>query len=342
MNYKFAPQRSWAALFTCLCALLLLIGCKRDTTCEINSEVAAIEAPVKVERLEQSFFTIKNEADAQQFLARNPLLANQFLQRRQYPSDAALAATLTRLATNQGLQKLGKETLAEFSSTDTLQMELKQLLQHVRYYFPDFRVPPVKTFVSGLSQDLFVNDSLMVLSLDFFVGPKASYRPNVPAYILRRYTPAHLMPTVAQAISSKYNQAPPVKQQNMLGEMVQLGKSLYFTEKVLPCSPDSVLIGYTATELANLQFNEGKVWAHFIEKNLLYNTSPFTIQKYVSERPNVPEIDKTAPGRIGAWVGWQIVRKYMDTHPEVTLAQLMANKDPQAILNESRYRPKRK
>jgi hypothetical protein len=297
---------------------------------------------VQVERLEQSFFAIKNEADAQQFLARNPLLANQFLQRRQYPSDAALAATLTRLATNQGLQKLGKETVAEFSSTDTLQLELKQLMQHVRYYFPDFRVPPVKTFVSGLSQDLFVNDSLMVLSLDFFVGPKASYRPNVPGYILRRYTPAHLMPTVAQAISSKYNQAPPADKQNMLGEMVQLGKALYFTERVLPCTPDSVLIGYTAKELSNLQYNEGKVWAHFIEKNLIYNTSPFTIQKYVSERPNVPEIDKTAPGRIGAWVGWQIVRKYMDTHPEVTLAQLMANKDPQAILNESRYRPKRR
>jgi hypothetical protein len=128
----------------------------------------------------------------------------------------------------------------------------------------------------------------------------------------------------------------------MLGEMVQLGKALYFTERVLPCTPDSVLIGYTAKELSNLQYNEGKVWAHFIEKNLIYNTSPFTIQKYVSERPNVPEIDKTAPGRIGAWVGWQIVRKYMDTHPEVTLAQLMANKDPQAILNESRYRPKRR
>ncbi len=310
---------------------MLLAGCKRADTCELNPEVAAVAAPVQIERLEQSFFAIKNEADARQFIQRNPLLANQFLQRRQYPSDAALAATLTRLATNPGLQKLGRETMAEFSSTDTLQTEIKQLFQHVRYYFPSFRVPPVKTFVSGLSQDLFVNDSLMVLSLDFFVGPEASYRPNVPGYILRRYTPAHLLPTVAQAISGKYNQAPPAAQQTMLGEMIHLGKSLYFAEKVLPCAPDSVLIGYTANELAGLEYNEGKVWAHFIEKKLLYNNSPFTIQKYVSERPNVPEIDKTAPGRIGAWVGWQIVRKYMTTHPNVTLAQLMAQKDPETL-----------
>jgi hypothetical protein len=101
-----------------------------------------------------------------------------------------------------------------------------------------------------------------------------------------------------------------------------------------------LLIGYTNKELAGVAFNEAKVWAHFLEKKLLYNTATFTIQKYVGERPNIPEIDKTCPGRVGAWVGWQIVRKYMSTHPNVTLAQLMADKNAQHILNDSRYRPK--
>ena len=327
-------------LTTLLSLVLLLASCNRTKTCELNPEVAKVAAPVQIERLEGPFFRIRSEADAKQFLQQHRLFANQFLQERQYPSQEVLAGTLVRLATNNGLQKLGKESEAEFKDTNKLQGELKQLFQHVRYYFPAFRVPPVKTFVSGLSQDLFVNDSLMVISLDYFVGPKASYRPNVPAYILRRYTPEHLLPTVALAVSSKYNQHE-LTNQTMLGEMVQFGKSLYFAEKVLPCTPDSTIIGFTAKELAGVEFNEGKVWAHFLEKNLLYNTSPFTIQKYVGERPDVPEIDKTAPGRIGAWVGWQIVRKYMVEHPNVTLAQLMADKNAQHILSESRYRPKR-
>ncbi|GGF15803.1 gliding motility lipoprotein GldB [Hymenobacter cavernae] len=319
----------------------MLAGCKRSDTCELNPEVAKVAAPVQIERLEGPFFRIRNEADAKQFLQQHPLFARQYLQQRQYPSQEILANTLVRLATNSGLQKLGREAETEFKDTNKLQGQLKQLFQHVRYYFPSFRVPPVQTFVSGLSQDLFVNDSLMVIGIDYFVGPKASYRPNVPAYILRRYTPEHLLPTIALAVSSKYNQHQ-LTNQTMLSEMVQFGKSLYFAEKVLPCTPDSTIIGFTAKELASVEFNEGKVWAHFIEKNLLYNTSPFTIQKYVGERPDVPEIDKTAPGRIGAWVGWQIVRKYMAEHPNVTLAQLMADKNAQHILTESRYRPKRR
>ncbi|GAA3952914.1 gliding motility lipoprotein GldB [Hymenobacter algoricola] len=321
-------------------SVALFSSCSKDSKCELNPEVARVEADVRVERLERPFFQLRSPADAQQFIRQHPLFADQFLQRKQYPSEEVLGQAMVRLATNAGLQKLGQQAEAEFKDTEALQGQLQLLFQHVRYYFPDFRVPAVKTFVSGLSQDLFVNDSLMVLSLDFFVGPKASVRPNVPEYIKRRYAPAYLLPTAALAVSSKYNQHQ-LTNQTMLSEMVQFGKSLYFAEQVLPCTADTLLVGFTGAEMAGVQFNESKIWAHFIEKNMLYSTAPFTIQKYLGERPNVPEIGKTCPGRVGVWLGWQIVRKYMSQHPNVTLKQLMAEKDPQRILSESHYRPKR-
>ena len=100
-------------------------------------------------------------------------------------------------------------------------------------------------------------------------------------------------------------------------------------------------MGYTKREMIGLDANEGRVWGHFLEKNLLYTTTPFLLQKYVGERPNVPEIDKTCPGRVGQWVGLQIIRKYVAEHPDVSLGRLMAEKNAQRILNDSHYRPKR-
>lgn len=320
--------------------LALFTACGRDqNTCELNPEVANVSAPVELERLEKPFFQIKNSIDAKRFITQHPLFANQFLQRRQFPTDDVLAGTLTRLATNAGLQQLGRQTDSTFRDSEKLKSGLQRMFQHIRYNFKDFQVPPVKTFVTGLSQDMFVNDSLMVLGLDFFVGPGARYRPNVPDYILRRYRPEYVMPTAALAISSKYNKKE-LTDQTMLSDMIQFGKSLYFAEQVLPCTPDSILIGYTNKELTGVYFNESKVWAHFLDKKLLYTTTPFVVQKYVGERPNIPEIDKTCPGRVGAWLGWQIVRKYMTNNPNVTLAQLMADKNAQHILTDSRYRPK--
>lgn len=332
-------MRPWLAAVLGVAALALP-GCNQnDEKCELNPEIAKVPVSVQLERLEVPFFQLRTEADVQQFVQANPLFAREILQVQPGPDGAAMSAYLLHLATNPDLRKLYQQADSTFT-TPQLTADLKGLFQHARYYFPSFKVPPVKTFVTGLSQHLFVNDSLLMISPDFYIGPAAKYRPNnLPDYILRRYTPAHLMPAVALAISSKYNQKQATGQ-TMLGEMVYYGKSLYFAEKLLPCTPDSLLIGYTAQETAGVAFNEGKIWAHFVEKNLLYNTAPFTVQKYVGERPNIPEIDKTCPGRVGAWVGWQIVRKYMAEHPNVTLAQLMADKNAQHILSESRYRPK--
>lgn len=271
----------------------------------------------------------------------NPVFARFYLQRRT-PADTAGATALARLAAEPHLRELAQQTAGAFPDSTALGRELGALFGRVAYYFPSFRPPRAATFVSGFEgKDIFVNDSLLVLSLDWFAGPKAKFRPvGLPKYILRNYAPANLLPTLALRVATKYNRHE-LTANTMLDAMVTAGKSLYFAERVLPCTPDSLLLGYTKKELTGVTANEAKVWAHFLEQNLLYNTTPFTIQKYVSERPNVPEIDATCPGRVGQWVGLQIVRKYMANHAGVTLAQLMAERNSQKLLNESHYRPKR-
>lgn len=320
------------------------LGCGPDTAdpcADDDLAIKQVKVDLRLQRLEQPFFQIQNPADAHAFIAANPLFARQFLLRQQYPSDSALADQLTRLATNAGLRKFAAETQATFGDFRSETADLRDAFQHVRFYFPDFRVPPVYTFVSGLSQDVLVNDSLIVLGLDFFAGPKASYRPNAPGYMLRRYQRPHLVPQAVLQISNKYLRQN-FADRTLLNQMVQLGKSYYFLDKVMPCTPDSLKIGYTARELAAVAYNEQKIWAHFLTKKLLYQTQPFLTQKYVGERPNTPEIGKEAPGRIGAWVGWQIVRAYVAENPKVTLAQLLAEEDAQKILDGSKYKPKKR
>ena len=338
-NNNFAWRR-WLPLFLGLS--LGLGACKKGPAAGCRPDIAA-DAPavrVRMQHLETPFFKLKTPADARQFMAANPAFARYYLQ-RQPANEQELANGLTQMATNAALQKVARETAAAFPDSAALTRNLGEMFRRVHYYFPDFRVPPAVTYVSGfLSKDIYVNDSLLVLSLDWFIGPKASKQPDLPQYMLRRYTPSGLLPMLAQNVSSKYNRHE-LTANSMLDAMVHQGKALYFASLVLPCAPDSLLLGYTKREMVGLEANEAKVWGHFLEQKLLYATAPFLLQKYVGERPNVPEIDKTCPGRVGQWVGLQIVRKYAAEHPEVSLARLMAEKDSQHLLNESHYRPRR-
>ena len=322
----------------------LLAGCQRDAEeggCRPDPASGAPALPLPLHHLERSFSQIKNPAEALEFIRDNPVFAQLYLRTGQGP-PADLAESLAKMATNPAFQKLGQQTAAAFADSAALRRDMGAMFGRVKYYFPDFQVPAVAdTYVSGLvGQDLYVNDKLLVISLDWFAGPKADYRPDLPAYMLRRYRPAYVLPTLALAVSSKYNKHQ-LTATSMLDQMVDQGKRLYFAGRVLPCAPDSLLIGFTEKELRSVKFNEPRIWGHFLEKDLLYSTVPFLIQKYVGERPNVPEIDRTCPGRIGQWLGLQIVRKYMAEHPDVTLPQLMALTDAQRLLNDSHYRPKK-
>ncbi|HSI91213.1 MAG TPA: gliding motility lipoprotein GldB [Adhaeribacter sp.] len=323
-----------------LCTLFLAFGCQKNK-CEIPEEISNIKVDIKAQRLEKELFSLKSEAEVQDFLNKHPLFANRFLHRNRYPDDQELVKSLYGMASEPHLRQLVQETDERFKDMEDLENDLETAYKHLKYYYPEEKVPQLATFVTGMGQDLYLDDSLVVWGLEFFIGPTAKYRPPYPKYILYRYDKPYVIPTTVLLLSNRFNQTDPTNN-TMLAEMISNGKSLYFAQKMLPCTPESLLIGYTNQQMADVYHNQDQVWAHFVEKNLLYETNQFQIKKYVGERPNVPEIGKQAPGRIGVWLGWQIVRKYMEDHPEITLPQLMAESNPQKILTQSKYKPKKR
>jgi uncharacterized protein YjaZ len=100
-------------------------------------------------------------------------------------------------------------------------------------------------------------------------------------------------------------------------------------------------MGYTKEQLEWCIKNESNIWAFFIEQKLLYSTVVQQYIKYISDGPTTNGLPKESPAKIGAWIGWQIVKAYMNNNPAITLEQLLKEKDAQKILNNSNYKPKK-
>ena len=120
--------------------------------------------------------------------------------------------------------------------------------------------------------------------------------------------------------------------------MVEKGKRLYVLDKLLPYTDDTLKTGYTAAQLTGCFKNEGLIWNHFLSHNLLFTIEPADIRPYMEEAPNTPEMGEGSPGAIGLFVGWQIVKKYMQKNQSLSLNELL-NTDPKKIFEESKYRP---
>jgi hypothetical protein len=60
---------------------------------------------------------------------------------------------------------------------------------------------------------------------------------------------------------------------------------------------------------------------------------------YLNEAPFTAPVSQDSPGRVGTWVGWQIVKSYMDKNKNVSLQQLVSENNYQQLLEKSDYRP---
>lgn len=123
--------------------------------------------------------------------------------------------------------------------------------------------------------------------------------------------------------------------------MIYFGKQLYLKDVLIPDVADNDKIGYTKEHLKWMQDNEAEVWRFFVEDKLFYDTDPKLLNRFINPAPFSKfylGFDNETPGRAGQWVGWQIVRAYMENNKDVTLQQLMAM-DAKTIFDNSKYKP---
>jgi len=223
---------------------------------------------------------------------------------------------------------------------------LTDAFRRIKYYFPNKKLPKVYAYFSGFQAQTSIGDGYFAIGLDLFLGRDSRFYPalieNFPMYISRRFTPDNIAPRVTEGIIREDLFPEKDSDKTLLAKMIYNGKVMYMMDLVLPDAADTTKIGYTTAQMKWCQDFKPQIWGYFLDENLLYDTDELKTQKYLGEAPFTPglgEKNESAP-KLGIWTGWQIVRQYMDKHPEVTLPQLMANQDAQQILKDSKYRPK--
>lgn len=290
--------------------------------------------------LSDSLVNLRSKKDLVRLLTRYPVLRDYFFNRHAYPDDSVFINELYNRFTNPYLDTLRLDVKRVFGDENELHRQFIEAFSNLRYYYPEVRIPKIVTLISGLETDLFVTDSVIYIGLDYYLGPGARYRPNVYQYMLRLYSPETIVPAVMllKGISDEYNLTNP-DDKTVLADMIAYGKAYYFAKHMVPCVPDSVLIGYTAEEIKGSSENAHLIWYRLVEDQVLYATSHLVKQKYLDPRPKTIEVGEKCPGRIGQWVGWEIVKSYMKRHPETTLPELMQMKNADQLFKQSGYRP---
>ncbi len=239
-------------------------------------------------------------------------------------------------------QQLADEVQKAFDDFDDVERGIRSLFQHVKYYYPESQVPKVVTLISTVRYEdrIILTDSLLLIGLDNYLGKDHFFYKGLSNYIALGLDKKYLLSDIASAFAKKVNQYP--RNRSFLSRMVYYGKELYIKDKLLPDIPDAQKIGYTPEQMQWAKENEEQIWRFFIERELLYSTDSKLDKRFLDPAPFSKfglELDNESPPRLGRYMGWQIVRAYMEKN-DVTLQQLLALPADE-IFKKSNYKPRR-
>ena len=260
--------------------------------------------------------------------------------------DTGYFRNLRSVLSNRDYLELKKAVESKFPTLERQETELTDAFKHIRYYYPNQKLPRIISFFSGFTVQTPIGNDYVGIGLDMFLGADATFYPalrqSIPLYISRRFTPENITPRVMEAFIREEMFPEKDDDKTLLSKMIYNGKISYLMDAVLPETPDTLKTGYTKQQTEWCKTYEPDIWGYFLENNLLYETDYMKYQKYLTEAPFTPGIgerNESAP-KLGIFIGRQIVRNYMEKNPEITLQQLMNETDAQKILNESKYKPK--
>ncbi|MEP6617547.1 MAG: hypothetical protein ABJA57_13245 [Ginsengibacter sp.] len=348
-------MRKSAIVFFCF----LLFACNTHSN---NPDVSNINVHVEVRRFENELFSTDT----------NHMLESVLRLQQLYPRFSAdFFSSILGLDPDSLLMKGSSQALSlktfirdyrfmkdtasiVFSNFEKQKKEIEQGLRYVKYYFPTYKLPDtVITFIGpidanfetsfGTQGDIITPEGLGI-GLQLHMGAAFSlYRTDqgmerYPEYLSQTFTPGHIV------VDCFKNIVDDLYPDNSIGkplieQVVEKGKRYYLLDQFLPAVPDYMKIAYSEKQMKDAYANEAVIWDFFLNNELLNNAEQNTIKNYIGESPKTQELGEDSPGNLGSFSGWQIVKKYMGSHPNTSLQQLM-NLDPREIYAQAKYKPR--
>jgi len=328
--------------FTCFFLVMFFISltaCNNSAERHLNIDTDNIDIePVKIKRYEKALFSINpnNMKPGLKAIAEDfPVFLGADL------DDTLNIIQLNQFVSNTLNQMLFDSTISMYPDLDFLEKELTLSFKRFSYHYPETNIPDVFTYVSGLLYEMpvqFFNDD-MIIALDMYLGNdlEAYRKIGLPLYQISNMNRSHI---TRDAMYELYlNHFAEKRGKDFLQMMINKGKHLYFLDAMMPTTNDEIKIGYSSEKLGWCRENESRIWAFIIENDLLYSSEINIKRKFFVDGPFTSDFSSNSPARIGEWMGWQVVRAYMNNNPEITLQQLFTENDAQTILKHSGYKP---
>jgi len=260
------------------------------------------------------------------FLGDVPLDSIQILQLKAYVNDPIL-------------KDLYHKTTEVFPDMEQEEKDLVLAFRYLKKYYPKSQTPQIYTYLSGVHDEMFYQDQILMISIDQYLGNNYEIyqKLGIPRYKQYYKTKEYLSKDVLMSVAKKYVPLIP-SDANLLDQMLYEAKLLYFIKSMIPDIEDKVLFAQTEQHLEWLENHEADLWRYYIENDLLFKSDHLAYNKFINDTPFTAILGDDSAPRTGIWLGYHIISSYV-AHTKTELVEMLNDSHAQQILQKSKYKP---
>ena len=327
-----------------ICCLVILLGsCSKKNRFEIDTTKNRYE--VKIHRFDKDMLALdtthlkpgldKLYTKYHDFL---PVFTATILD-TSATDTAAVRNLFYKFLTDKTFKPVNKKAMQTFTNVTDIEKQVSDAFTYIHYYFPEVQLPEIYFYVSGFNRSVMMNNKFIGVGSDFYLGSNyPAYKDFTYKYMIynmrRECVATDLVSTTLFRMfvmnSSEYR---------LLDNMLFRGKIMYLLSVFMPNEKPENIMGYTLEQWKWSKTNEKQIWGYVIDQKHLFSTDLQLIRKYMNDAPFTAPVSQESPGRLGTWLGWQIVESYMSNNPKISLTDLMKESNYQKMLEDSGYRP---
>jgi len=307
----------------------VLISCKNDP---LNVDSSAVDVSIAYYNMDSVFIHAKGD-DLKKWNSRYKKEIKEAYEyelgmglRIGVPEDSVILNSIELFANDPGIVLFEKKIQVKFSDLKKRHEKIISGFRNLKFHLSDVKIPKAIVYANTCFQSsAFSTQNEIIVGLERYLGQDERLIQELPRDIFYDW--------IKEGMDDKYLERDAVcswimsnvvdmREATLAENMIKWGKILYFTEAAFPDEKEQIIIRYSAEDLKWANENEFSLWEYLVKEKMLFRINETESINLLSPGPFTVGLPEKGPDRLGQYLGWQMVRKYMEKN-DVTLKQLL-------------------
>ncbi len=256
----------------------------------------------------------------------DPLYLFEIQQNLRAPKSDTLHKAIHRFYHAEYIRALEEAKSSLHPHLSLLENRVNKAFRYLSVHFKKMPIPGQIIYMNKLFSNIHCSDSAASIGLESYIPQGHDVLNKIPKSQLYEWQRERMDKAyIPRDIAMNWIQVHLFKEidKKLAEHIVQAGKILYAINAAFPKAEQEYIVRYSEDDLTWALNHEQMVWDYLVKEQLLFKNNRRDKANFLNAGPKTVGLPEEAPDRLGQFLGYRMVKKYMHQNKALSLPELL-------------------